>query len=146
MSDFPCCDAGEHVAPPAPDPDAEFTALAEKEAAHRILGGSDFAANMRRQMVEMAEWARGIVEVREWAQERMDVDDWKQAASNFPPHVPVDERVVALVRLPISVTAIYEVSTALDKHLGPDLVFRTDTGIQGWAVLARPATTEGVPA
>lgn len=47
--------------------DEEFTALAETEAAQRIMGGSDFAAEMRKQLVEMAEWARGIVEVHEWA-------------------------------------------------------------------------------
>lgn len=54
------------------------------------------------------------------------------------PEVPVDGRVVALVRLPVGVTALYEISMALDKHLGPDLVIRTDTGIAGWCVISKP--------
>ncbi|MBQ9917385.1 MAG: hypothetical protein IJO71_09345 [Microbacterium sp.] len=69
--------------------------------------------------------------------------DWKDAASNFPPTVPVDESVVALVRLPLGVTPMYDVAMTLDKHLGPGLVFRTDTGIQGWAVIARPEHADG---
>ena len=64
--------------------------------------------------------------------------DWKEAASRFMPEVPVDDRVVALVRLPVGVTALYEISKALDKHLGPDLVIRTDTGIVGWCVISKP--------
>lgn len=68
---------------------------------------------------------------------------WKEAASNFPPTVPVDESVVALVRLPLGVTPMYDIASSLDRHLGPGLVFRTDTGIQGWAVIARPGPTDG---
>ncbi|WP_314429610.1 hypothetical protein [Microbacterium lacticum] len=64
--------------------------------------------------------------------------DWKDAASRFMLEVPVDGRVVALVRLPVGVTALYEISMALDKHLGPDLVIRTDTGIDGWCVISKP--------
>lgn len=63
---------------------------------------------------------------------------WKTDASNFPPTVPVDESVVALVRLPVGLTMLHDVATALDTHLGPGLVFRTNTGIQGWAVIAKP--------
>jgi hypothetical protein len=65
------------------------------------------------------------------------------AAFNFPPTVPVDESVVALVRLPLGVAPMYDIATVLDKHLGPGLVFRTDTGIAGWAVIARPEHTNG---
>lgn len=63
---------------------------------------------------------------------------WKEAASSFPPEVPVDDQVVALVRLPVGVTALYEISKALDQHLGPDLVIRTDTGLGGWCVISKP--------
>lgn len=76
-----------------------------------------------------------------WATNDATVD-WKEAASVFPLTVPVDESVVALLRLPIGVTPMYEIVGAIDKHLGPGLVFRTDTGIQGWAVIARPEPTD----
>ncbi len=71
---------------------------------------------------------------------------WKDAASSFPPAVPVDDTVVALIRLPVGLTPLHEIATVLDKHLGPGLVFRTDTGIQGWAVFARPDDREEEPA
>lgn len=50
--------------------DAEFEALATKEAENRILGASGFARDMRKQLVEMAVWAQGISEVHAWAEGR----------------------------------------------------------------------------
>lgn len=63
---------------------------------------------------------------------------WKTHASNFPPVVPVDDTVVALIRMPVGITPLHEISMALNEHLGPDLVIRSDTGLHGWFVLARP--------
>lgn len=64
--------------------------------------------------------------------------DWKEAASRFPLAVPVDDRVVALLRLTVGLTALHEISKALDRCLGPDLVIRTDTGVDGWCVISKP--------
>ena len=52
--------------------------------------------------------------------------------------VPVDDRVVALLRLPMAITPLYEITRVMTKHLGSNLIFRTDTGIDGWAVVSRP--------
>lgn len=56
--------------------------------------------------------------------------------------LPVDDRVVVLVRLPLSIDALGELSEPLRKEFGDDLVIRTDTGIDGWLVYARPASAD----
>lgn len=69
----------------------------------------------------------------------MDEPTWKNDAAAFQAAtVSVDDSVVALIRLPVGITPLHDIATALDRHLGPGLVFRTDTGIHGWAVIARP--------
>lgn len=55
-----------------------------------------------------------------------------------PLSLPVDDRVVALVRLPVSLTNLPKITAALVAEHGDDLVIRTDTGIAGWVVLSRP--------
>lgn len=65
--------------------------------------------------------------------------DWPDALQRSQLTVPVDDRVVALVRLPVAITPLVDVTKALSAAYGPDLVFRTDTGLDGWAVISRPA-------
>lgn len=56
----------------------------------------------------------------------------------IPLSVPVDDSVVALLRLPVSVTPLYELTEKLAAAYGDDLVIRTDAGIEGWLTIAQP--------
>lgn len=48
-----------------------------------------------------------------------------------------DESIVALLRLPVGVTELALIVDAINESYGPELVFRTDTGIEGWLFIAR---------
>lgn len=56
--------------------------------------------------------------------------------------LPVDESVVVMLRLPVSVTPLYELTKKLSAAYGEGLVVRTDTGIDGWLAIALPEPTD----
>ena len=59
------------------------------------------------------------------------------------PFAMVPPETVALLKLPIGITPLYEASQALQAAYGKDIVIRTDAGLHGWIVMARPTEGEG---
>lgn len=55
-----------------------------------------------------------------------------------PITLPVPPETVALLRMPLPLTALSDVIHGLQATYGDGLVVRTDTGIEGWMVIARP--------
>ena len=53
--------------------------------------------------------------------------------------LPVPAETVALLRMPIPLGSLGSVVTGLKGTYGEGLVIRTDAGIDGWLVIARPA-------
>lgn len=51
--------------------------------------------------------------------------------------LPVPPETVAVLKLPIPLDALTGIVTVLERTYGPDLVIRTDAGIEGWMVIAR---------
>lgn len=56
-----------------------------------------------------------------------------------PIRLPVPPEAVALLKLPVSVTPLYEISKHLGAAYGPDLVIRYDLTIDGWLVICTPS-------
>lgn len=52
--------------------------------------------------------------------------------------LPVPTEVIALLRMPISITPLAEIVPRLDAAYGQGLVIRTDLAIEGWLVIALP--------
>lgn len=53
--------------------------------------------------------------------------------------LPVPPETVALLRMPIPLGSLGPIVTGLKGTYGEGLVIRTDAGIEGWLVIARPA-------
>jgi hypothetical protein len=62
-----------------------------------------------------------------------------------PITLPTPPETVTLVRMPIALDVLAPIVEALTLAFGEGLVIRTDTGIDGWLVIARPKSQDSGP-
>ena len=83
--------------------------------------------------------AREFNEHRSWYAEPVPTPPVPKDMRWYPlpnPTVPVPANTVALLRLPASITPLYQVTQKLSDMYGPNLVILTDTHLDGWMVIA----------